>query len=97
MSTSRYKAYPECTVDLVNTLALIIITFNTNRYNQWVSLLAALMCVALMFAMEWVYALVTVCFLGVLAVYILWRCVFIRFQPVTTGIYNIYNIIIDLI
>ena len=42
------------------------------------SLLAALMCVALMFAMEWLYALITVCFLGVLAVYILWRCVSIR-------------------
>merc|ERR1719264_1808970 len=42
-------------------------------YNKWVSLFAALMCIALMFAMDWIYALVTVCFLGVLAVYILWR------------------------
>ena len=42
-------------------------------YNKWVSLFAAVMCIALMFAMEWIYALITVCFLGILAIYILWR------------------------
>ena len=44
-----------------------------SRYNKWVSLFAAVMCIALMFAMEWIYAVVTVGFLGVLAIYILWR------------------------
>ena len=47
--------------------------FCTSRYNKWVSLFAAVMCIVLMFAMEWIYALITVCFLGVLAIYILWR------------------------
>ena len=42
-------------------------------YNKWVSLVSALLCVGLMFALSWLYAAVTVVCQLVLGAYIYYR------------------------